>query len=308
MEYIGIVDDIQSFMNTYKYGNVTAKHGRFPNFYVIEFKLPQTSGQYLTYAGHRTGPGQNLDNAVKQATDLGNAILNEIKDVINLEDGGVEVGNRSVILFMVSDEFATNEIFKNLKLTKIFKEQRLYTSINEFKKINEYYDEDDREGYCYRCGEYAVGDRLDSNCENCGSFAWLTPEEYNEDKIYETIKTTSLKHYKKLKEKGIDVELVTKEEINESIKLETNYIDIKKLKEYSKSLSIICAGEDGNIWVSKDGTKIAISIGDSNPFDEKYLEEFIKLYVIKDYKHRDKVEIEIDNEFSYDNNDEYIKV
>lgn len=96
--------------------------------------------------------------------------------------------------------------------------------------------------------------------------------------------------------------------INESIKLENNYIDIKKLEEYAKSLSIICAGEDGNIWVSKDGTKIAISIGDSNPFDEKYLEEFIKSYVIKDYKNRDNVEIEIDTEFSYNNNDEYIKV
>lgn len=137
---------------------------------------------------------------------------------------------------------------------------------------------------------------------------YTTINEFKEYLTNETIKTTSLKHYKKLKEKGIDVELVTKDEINESIKLENNYIDIKKLKEYAKSLSIICAGEDGNIWVSKDGTKIAISIGDSNPFDEKQLEEFIKSYVINDYKKRDNVEIEIDTEFSYNNNDEYIKV
>lgn len=137
---------------------------------------------------------------------------------------------------------------------------------------------------------------------------YTTINEFKEYLTNETIKTTSLKHYKKLKEKGIDVELVTKEEINESIKLENNYIDIKKLEEYAKSLSIICAGEDGNIWVSKDGTKIAISIGDSNPFDEEQLEEFIKSYVIKDYKNRDNVEIEIDTEFSYNNNDEYIKV
>lgn len=134
MEYIAIVDDIQSFMNSYKYGKVTAKPGRFANFYEIEFKLPQTSGQYLTYGGHRTGAGQDLDNAVKQATDLGNAILNEIKNVINLEDGEVEVGNSSVMLFMVSDEFATSDIFKNLKLSNMVKENKFYTNINEFKK------------------------------------------------------------------------------------------------------------------------------------------------------------------------------
>lgn len=96
--------------------------------------------------------------------------------------------------------------------------------------------------------------------------------------------------------------------INESIKLENNYIDIDKLKEYAKSLKIVCAYEDGNIWVSKDGAKIAVSIGDSNPFDEERLEEFIKMYVIPDYKNHDKVEIEIDNEFSYNNNDEYISI
>lgn len=96
--------------------------------------------------------------------------------------------------------------------------------------------------------------------------------------------------------------------MNESIKLENNYINIDKLKEYAKSLKIICAGEDGNIWISKDGTKIAISLGDSNPFSEEHLEEFIKLYVIDNYNYRDKVYIEIDNEFTYDNNNDYIKI
>lgn len=95
---------------------------------------------------------------------------------------------------------------------------------------------------------------------------------------------------------------------NESIKLENIYININKLKEYAQSLSIVCAYEDGNIWVSKDGTKIAISLGDSNPFSEEHLEEFIKMYVIEDYKDHDKVEVEIDNEFSYDNDPDYIKI
>lgn len=134
MEYIAIVDDIQSFMNSYQYGNVFAKHGKYPNFYTIEFRLPHSVGAYLIYNGEQTGEGQRLEYAKKQASDLANSILKEIESVIDLEDSDIEIDNRSVTLFMVSDDFETNNIFKDLKLSKIVKENKFYTTINEFKK------------------------------------------------------------------------------------------------------------------------------------------------------------------------------
>jgi hypothetical protein len=97
------------------------------------------------------------------------------------------------------------------------------------------------------------------------------------------------------------------EKLNEEVNLELNKalhkkydnpIDIQKLKEYSKAIGIICNGEYGNVYYNESENHIFVCLGDSNPFDEKYLEQFIKDAVAKKWDVQNKIKVTIENECS----------
>lgn len=73
-------------------------------------------------------------------------------------------------------------------------------------------------------------------------------------------------------------------------------IDLNKLKELAKSISFICNGEYGTLYLNEKENKIWVCLGDANPFDEEYLEMFIKEIVATSYKVSDDIEIIIENE------------
>lgn len=90
------------------------------------------------------------------------------------------------------------------------------------------------------------------------------------------------------------------ENLNESKK---SIIDYKRLEEYANAVHVLCAGEYGDTFYNEEEQSIWICLGDANPFDEKYLEEFLKEYVIDNYDDRDSVKIIIENESNPNNED-----
>jgi hypothetical protein len=83
------------------------------------------------------------------------------------------------------------------------------------------------------------------------------------------------------------------EHINES---KAKPIDEKKLIEYATGIEIVCNGEYGVTYYNEEENHIFICIGDSNPFDEEFLEMFIKEAIAKNWKDQDNIKIEIENE------------
>ena len=73
-------------------------------------------------------------------------------------------------------------------------------------------------------------------------------------------------------------------------------IDDKKLIEYATAIEVLCGGEYGITYYNEEENHIFICLGDSNPFDEEYLEMFMKEYVTKNWKDQDNIKIEIENE------------
>jgi len=83
------------------------------------------------------------------------------------------------------------------------------------------------------------------------------------------------------------------------IKLNENkssVINVEKLQSVAHSIETLCNGEYGQTYFNPDTNHIAICLGDANPFDEEYLEQFI-LDSITDYKNRDNISLEIDYEW-----------
>ena len=75
-----------------------------------------------------------------------------------------------------------------------------------------------------------------------------------------------------------------------------NPIDMEKLTKYAKAIGILCNGEYGDVFYNKEENHIFVCLGDANPFDEEYLEEFIKEAVSKDWKSQDQIKVTIENE------------
>jgi len=73
-------------------------------------------------------------------------------------------------------------------------------------------------------------------------------------------------------------------------------IDMEKLSKYAEGISLLDI-DYGITYVNEEENKICISLGDSNCFDLKALEEQIPYEVTKEYKDAEKVIIEIDCEF-----------
>ncbi len=78
--------------------------------------------------------------------------------------------------------------------------------------------------------------------------------------------------------------------------LETNPINLDKLKKYALGISLCCAGEYGITFYKESENHIFICLGDSNPFDDSMLKEYILDSVEKDYSYRKQIKITIENE------------
>lgn len=76
------------------------------------------------------------------------------------------------------------------------------------------------------------------------------------------------------------------------------HINENKLIEAAKSIEFLCNGEYGYTYWHKENNHIFICLGDSNPFDDSYLEWYMKDIVCDDYSSQDHVKVEIDNECS----------
>ena len=84
--------------------------------------------------------------------------------------------------------------------------------------------------------------------------------------------------------------------INEAIEVKSKIIDVKKLEQYATALLVICGGEYGDTYFNPEINSIFVCLGDANPFDIDYLEDFLKEYISKDYKTRDEIKVEVDME------------
>ena len=62
------------------------------------------------------------------------------------------------------------------------------------------------------------------------------------------------------------------DQINEGVN--SNPINLDKLKEYAKGIGVCCAGEYGDVYYNEGQNHVFVCLGDSHPFDEEYLESF----------------------------------
>ena len=75
-----------------------------------------------------------------------------------------------------------------------------------------------------------------------------------------------------------------------------NPINMKKLTNYANAIGVLCNGEYGDVFYNEKEHHIFVCLGDANPFDESYLEYFIKETVAKDWKSQDQIMVTIENE------------
>ena len=75
-----------------------------------------------------------------------------------------------------------------------------------------------------------------------------------------------------------------------------NPIDMDKLAKYAMGISLCCAGEYGDVYYKEEENHVFVCLGDSNPFDEESLIDYIKDAVSKDYDGYQRVKVTIENE------------
>jgi hypothetical protein len=74
------------------------------------------------------------------------------------------------------------------------------------------------------------------------------------------------------------------------------HVDMKKLEQYALGIELCCNGEYGAVFFNKDTEAVFVCLGDSHPFDESYLKEFMTDAIKKSYDDYDKIDIQIENE------------
>jgi len=72
-------------------------------------------------------------------------------------------------------------------------------------------------------------------------------------------------------------------------------IDIKKLTRFATGIELVCFGEYGNTYYHPTENAIFICLGDSNPFDEDALKQFV-FESAKKFEYQKDITIEIENE------------
>ena len=88
---------------------------------------------------------------------------------------------------------------------------------------------------------------------------------------------------------------LVKESLNETNS--SSPIDEKKLKEYANAIAVLCNGEYGDVFYNESENHVYICLGDSNPFEEGMLKEYMTDAIRKgDYSNNKLIKITIENE------------
>jgi len=89
-----------------------------------------------------------------------------------------------------------------------------------------------------------------------------------------------------------------KEEV-ETPKTWNKAVNMKALTDVAKGIELLCLGEYGNVFINKKEMKIAINLGDSNPFSLKELEDWVRWMCIEGpHDFISNFDIEIDMEWT----------
>jgi hypothetical protein len=96
-----------------------------------------------------------------------------------------------------------------------------------------------------------------------------------------------------------------RESLNEASKSPINY---NKLVEYAKGIAICCAGEYGDVYYNEEKNEVFVNLGDSHPFEESYLENFMKEAICNGWENQKLVTITIENECGPQNGEGWKKV
>lgn len=97
-------------------------------------------------------------------------------------------------------------------------------------------------------------------------------------------------------------------ELNENVN--NNIIDYDKLVQYANAIKVLCNGEYGITFYNEKENHVFICLGDSNPFDDRYLESYMKEAITKgSYKNQELIKITIENECYPNSNEEgWVKI
>ena len=76
-------------------------------------------------------------------------------------------------------------------------------------------------------------------------------------------------------------------------------IDYKKLVAYANAIGVLCHGEYGDVYYDESANHVYVCLGDSNPFDESMLIEYMTGAIRKgDYSSEKLIKITVENECS----------
>lgn len=93
-----------------------------------------------------------------------------------------------------------------------------------------------------------------------------------------------------------ELEKVIKEDDSDKRSFE-DVVDMDKLEEIASGIMKVCMGEYGHTYINPDEMKIAVVLGDSNPFGLEELEDWVKWEIIDGYKDAELIDVEVDAEW-----------
>lgn len=105
----------------------------------------------------------------------------------------------------------------------------------------------------------------------------------------------------------MDIRKIIREELEKAEKDDRTFeevVDMKKLETIALGIMQVCLGEYGYTYINPEQMKIAVVLGDANPFEIEGLEDWIKWEVIDGYKDAELIDVEVDAEWVPDNSEE----
>lgn len=78
--------------------------------------------------------------------------------------------------------------------------------------------------------------------------------------------------------------------------LETNPINIEKLKRYSLAINTCCNGEYGEVYYNEKDNHVFVNLGDSSPFDSESLMYYMKEAIAVNWDSQKQIKVTIENE------------
>jgi len=101
----------------------------------------------------------------------------------------------------------------------------------------------------------------------------------------------------------MSIRSIIKEELLKTINEEEDkrsfedVVDMEKLEDIALGIMKVCLGEYGYTYINPEQMKIAVVLGDANPFGIKELEDWVKWEIIDGYKDADLIHVEVDAEW-----------